>query len=223
MGGACLPTAPLFPLSRSLRRIGGEPSFAYYEGVFAVANEAGVSIDETTCCARLSAVPAVSARDAAEGFRGAITDVSALSRLALERCPSARCAVRLMGELADALGYYAEGTALSEGDEALTVADGAEGYMFHVLPINASVAPPPKDAAPAAAAATTAATAAPRVVVTARASAAWVAMRLADGEASVAANACVRRIVVPYPSLEVRGIGRGAARYLASLVLTRSR
>ena len=62
--------------------------------LFAVANEAGVSIGESTCWAKLSCGPADPPRDAAEGFAGARVDVAALSRFALARCTTARCAVR---------------------------------------------------------------------------------------------------------------------------------
>ena len=147
--------------------VGGATSLSYYEALFAIANEAGVTVGESTCYAALSAAPADPARDAAAGFAGAIYDIAALSRVALERCATARCAVRLMGLLAEAGGYYAAGTAGSEGGEGLSVADGDEGWMFHILPANTTDGK--------------------------RASAVWAAMRVRDGEAVVCANAFVIR------------------------------
>ena len=52
-----------------------------------------------------------------QGFKGALVDVTALSRFGLARCPTARCAVSLMGELAQAVGYYSAGAAKDEGGE----------------------------------------------------------------------------------------------------------
>lgn len=143
-------------------RVGGEASYAYYEALFAIANEAGVTMGESTCYARLTA----GAGGDGPGFRGARYDVSALTRVALERCGTARCAVKIMGALAEREGYYAaDASALSEAGESLSVADGREAWLFHILPANA----------------------------TGRASAVWAAMKLGDGEVTVCANAFVIR------------------------------
>lgn len=63
-----------------------------------------------------------------------------LTELALERCTSARCAIRTMGDFASRYGFYGPGwdgsneLALSESGEAIVVSDPQETWMFHVLP-----------------------------------------------------------------------------------------
>ena len=49
---------------------------------------------------------------------------------------SAECVIVLAGELGEKLGYYSSGLALSEGGEALTVSDGVEAWMMHLVPAN---------------------------------------------------------------------------------------
>merc|ERR1719408_1194180 len=57
-----------------------------------------------------------------------------LSKVALERCKTARCAIKLMGSLAvDKGGFYGEGTDVDTGSETLLVADTAEAWVFHIL------------------------------------------------------------------------------------------
>ena len=116
----------------------------------------------------------------------------------------------MMGELGDLLGYYAAGVALSEGGEALTVADGREAWMFHILPANATVRDDDDDPLVAASVAAAVASSAPTSkTVMKRASAVWAAMRLNDGEVSVSANAFVIR-GVPAAS----GIGQDGREYV---------
>ena len=109
-------------------------TFSYLEGSYPIANEWGLSMGESTCTSRLVAF----------GFPlgDALYDVTALMRAAMERCRSARCAVSLMGQLAEKGGFYGsndppeEGQGLfEESGEALTLIDSAgEAWVFHVLP-----------------------------------------------------------------------------------------
>ena len=94
----------------------------------------------------------------------------------MARCASARCAVRLIGRLAETHGYYtaewdraaAAGTAPAapgEWGEALTLADGAEAWVMHVLPDDTG------------------------------GSAAWCARRVPEGHVAVVANMFTIRAV----------------------------
>ncbi|GLE03835.1 hypothetical protein PINS_up012746 [Pythium insidiosum] len=86
---------------------------------------------ESTCSARFVSRPRQHGGDA-------LFDIAALSRVAMQRCKTAREAVQLMGDLAVQHGYYGaewEGDgAMSEAGEALTIADPDEAWVFHILP-----------------------------------------------------------------------------------------
>ena len=74
-------------------------SFAYIDGDYAIQNEWGVSIGESTCAARLVSAPVY-----ANG--SALFDVSELTRVAMQRSRTAEEAVMVMGRLAEQFGYY---------------------------------------------------------------------------------------------------------------------
>ena len=84
-----------------------------------IMNEKGVSIGETTCSAKLNVA------SSAEGKPLFSSD--SLSRVALERCATSRCAVQTMGSLCEQWGYYGWG-------ETLHVADSKEGFIMHFAP-----------------------------------------------------------------------------------------
>ena len=96
--------------------------------------EHGLSIGESTCQSKFWNAP--------KGYGGnGVIEVSAMSRIALERTSKAVDAIKLMGELAQELGYYScsysganNDAYLGEGGEALTVVDKDEAWMFHILP-----------------------------------------------------------------------------------------
>lgn len=72
-----------------------------------------------------------------EGGKAAI-EVREMSKIALERCTTAKEAVLLMGSLAEEYGFYAADwsggdASKGEGGEALTVVDKTEAWVFHVL------------------------------------------------------------------------------------------
>ena len=81
-----------------------------------------------------------------------------------ERCDTARCAIQLMGDLAEKYGFYGpewavhDENAEDESGEALTVSDKNEAWMFHVMPDDSG------------------------------ASAIWVAQRVPDDHITVVAN-----------------------------------
>lgn len=71
-----------------------EQTYAYLEANYGIQNEHQLSIGESTSSAVFKALPI------GQGGK-ALFCVNQLSYIALERCVSARCAVKLMGELAE--------------------------------------------------------------------------------------------------------------------------
>jgi len=138
-------------------------TYSLLEALFGIMNEKGVAIGESTCAARWFGKPMRKCLDC----DGPLVDLSALSEIALERCDTARCAIHTIGSLSRKWGYYAADTSIPEGGEALTITDGDEAWMFHILP----------DATGD--------------------STIWVAQRIPDGHISVVANAFVIREVDP--------------------------
>jgi dipeptidase len=100
-----------------------------------VQNEWGLSIAESTCTARTVGWPA----DKPYGFN--LAGIEDLSKIALERCKTARCAVETMGKIAVQHGFYsADGGEPSQpaydgSSECLLLADGNPGelWIFNVM------------------------------------------------------------------------------------------
>jgi len=101
-------------------------TYGIFEATYGLLNDQGVGMGETTC----SGVFGTKAR----GHGGeALFSIDALSRVALERAATARSAIEIMGALAEAHGFYGEGS--FEGSaESLMVGDADEAFMFHILP-----------------------------------------------------------------------------------------
>ncbi|OQA25854.1 MAG: Dipeptidase A [Verrucomicrobia bacterium ADurb.Bin345] len=91
-------------------------TYAYFDANYGLVNEHQLSIGECTDLAKVHPLPEPGKR---------IFYSAELSRVALERCKTAREAVQLMGELIDKYGYYATG-------ETLLVADPKEGWVFEM-------------------------------------------------------------------------------------------
>ena len=64
----------------------------------------------------------------------AVFSIDTLSRLALERCATSRCAVKLMGDLAENHGGFYGAGSFEGTAESLMVIDGTEGFIFQILP-----------------------------------------------------------------------------------------
>lgn len=127
----------------------------FYESLesgYGIANVKGLGIGESTCEAALKGREPRSCPTCP----GPLFDVAALSRIAMRRCATALCAIHTMGSLAEEHGYYGAG-------EALTIADGLEAWMFHILPDDTGL------------------------------SAVWCAQRVPDDHIAVVANAFVIR------------------------------
>jgi dipeptidase len=81
-----------------------DSTYAFIDGAYGMMNDQDLAIGESTCGARITALPV------SEGGQ-ALMDARELSLIALERCATARCAVELMGGLAEAHGFYGIDTA----------------------------------------------------------------------------------------------------------------
>jgi dipeptidase len=103
-------------------------TYAYLEETYGAVNEMQVGIGESTCSGIFGARPIHQHPNGT-----ALFSIDELSRIAMERASTARKAVVLMGELAEAHGFYGagefEGTA-----ESLAVTDPREAWIFHILP-----------------------------------------------------------------------------------------
>lgn len=91
-------------------------TYAYFDANYGIMNEHQLSIGECTDKAKVHPEPEAGKR---------IFYSAELSRVALERCKTAREAIQLMGELIAKYGYYGTG-------ETLLVADPKEGWVFEM-------------------------------------------------------------------------------------------
>jgi dipeptidase len=93
-----------------------EDSYKYFVGVFGHMNEYQLGISEST-------------RGAHSAFNNSygIMCVTELSRLAMERCKTAREAIQLMGHVAELYGFHGYSTG-----EALEVSDTKEAWHFEI-------------------------------------------------------------------------------------------
>ncbi|RLA70427.1 MAG: dipeptidase, partial [Epsilonproteobacteria bacterium] len=93
-------------------------TYAYFDGSYGLMNEHQLMFGEATNGAKMTVEPKP----------GKLIFYSAeLSRVALERCKTARCAIKLIGELIETYGYYGTG-------ETLPVADKNEGWVIEIAP-----------------------------------------------------------------------------------------
>ena len=91
-------------------------TYAYFDANYGIMNEHQLSIGECTDKANVHPLPEPGKR---------IFYSAELSRMAMERCKTAREAVQLMGELIEKYGYYGTG-------ETLIVADPVEGWVMEM-------------------------------------------------------------------------------------------
>lgn len=102
-----------------------ENTYAYFDGNYGIMNEHNLMMGECTNGAKFQP-NAVTPEEAMEkGVHQRIFYSSELSRVALERCKTAREAINLMGELIETYGYYSTG-------ETLLVADENEAWVFEM-------------------------------------------------------------------------------------------
>ena len=105
--------------STNVRRLGTIPqvrhTYRYLDTAYPCLNEKQLAIGETT----------FSGRDTLRNPKGMFM-IEELQRIALERCSTAREAIRLMGELAEKYGY-------GDSGECLTIADKNEVWIFEIM------------------------------------------------------------------------------------------
>jgi len=93
-----------------------EKTYAYIDGNYGIINEYQLSIGECT-----NSTYFYFEQDKEKRIMG----IGQLSKIALERCKTAKEAIKLMGELAEKYGYYGYG-------ETLLLADKEEGWVFEI-------------------------------------------------------------------------------------------
>uniref|UniRef100_K3W943 Dipeptidase n=1 Tax=Globisporangium ultimum (strain ATCC 200006 / CBS 805.95 / DAOM BR144) TaxID=431595 RepID=K3W943_GLOUD len=110
-------------------------TYAYFDQDYGMMNEVQLSIGESTCGAKTVGWP----YDAGTHGKN-LFGIAELSKVALERCDSARCAVKTMGDLAVEYGFYSEDSGdpqkpdYGDSAEALVIGDKyGEMWVFHVL------------------------------------------------------------------------------------------
>jgi len=96
-------------------------TFGYMHGVFGYLNDQQLAIGESTIGNR----PKMSNPTATPAL-----NLTMLTLLAMERCRTAREAIKLMGSLGEKYGYGGE-----DGGEMLAVADSEEVWVFEIMPV----------------------------------------------------------------------------------------
>lgn len=96
-------------------------TYGYMHGVFGYMNDQQLAIGESTIGNR----PKMSNPTQTPAF-----NITMLTLLAMERCRTAREAIKLMGSLAEKYGYGGE-----DGGEMLAVADPEEVWVFEIMPV----------------------------------------------------------------------------------------
>jgi dipeptidase len=100
-------------------------TYGYLDGAYAIANEKGLSFGECTNGTIFQCGPTDA--DDASGDVKRLFYSAELSRVAAERCVTARDAIKLMGNLIETYGYYGTG-------ECLPLADKTEAWVFEMAP-----------------------------------------------------------------------------------------
>jgi dipeptidase len=98
-------------------------TYAYQHAVFGHMNEHQLGIAESTIGCQ---------RKMRNSTPSAILDITTLTMLAMERCKTAREAIKLMGSLAEEYGY-----GYHDSGEMLAVADPEEVWIFEIMPVGA--------------------------------------------------------------------------------------
>ncbi|KAL0585647.1 hypothetical protein ABG067_004570 [Albugo candida] len=109
-------------------------TYGYYDQDYGIMNDMQLSMPESTCGARTVGWP----NYLSYGYN--LFSINELSKIALERCVSARCAIQTMGSLAEEYGFYGELSgspdrpAYSDSSESLAISDKhGEVWIFNIL------------------------------------------------------------------------------------------
>ena len=96
-------------------------TYAYHHGVFGYMNEHQLAIGESS----------IGCRDKmSNSTPSAKIDITTLTLIAMERCRTAREAIKTMGQLAEKYGY-----GYHDSGEMLAVADPNEVWLFEIMPV----------------------------------------------------------------------------------------
>lgn len=96
-------------------------TYSYFHSVFGYMNEHQLAVTESTIgCQPKMRNPTPSA----------VMDITTLTMLSMERCRTAREAVKMMGSLAEQYGY-----GYHDSGEMLGVADAKEVWLFEIMPV----------------------------------------------------------------------------------------
>jgi dipeptidase len=96
-------------------------TYGYHHAVFGYMNDQQLAIAESTIG---------NVRKLSNPTPTPATNITMLTLLAMERCRTAREAIRLMGSLAEEYGY-----GYHDGGEMLAVSDPAEIWIFEIMPV----------------------------------------------------------------------------------------
>ncbi|HHY46554.1 MAG TPA: peptidase, partial [Firmicutes bacterium] len=96
-----------------------EHTYTYFHVAYPFMNEFGLTFGETTIAQREELMPS----------EKAIMTIEQLEILALQRCKTAREAIRLMGSLAEKYGFQSSCGTMGE---CLTIVDGKEAWVFEI-------------------------------------------------------------------------------------------
>lgn len=96
-------------------------TYGYIHGMFGYMNDQQLAIGESTIGCR---------REMRNTTPSATLDLTMLTLLAMERCKTAREAIKTMGSLSEKYGY-----GFNDGGEMLAVADPDEAWIFEIMPV----------------------------------------------------------------------------------------
>lgn len=108
-------------------------TWAYWDIDYGMMNEWGLSVGESTSNAKTVGWP----KDVAYGYN--LLGIEDLSKIALERCKTAKCAAQTMGDLAVQHGFYSADSGdpakpgYSDAAEVLVLADTEDVWIWNVM------------------------------------------------------------------------------------------
>mmetsp|Transcript_27969 Transcript_27969/g.64550 ORF Transcript_27969/g.64550 Transcript_27969/m.64550 type:complete len:669 (+) Transcript_27969:53-2059(+) len=112
-----------------------EKTYGYWDMDYGAQNEVGLSIGESTCTAKTAGWPV------GKPYGHTRAGIEELTKLSMERCATARCAIKLMGEVAVEQGFYSADSgdpakpSFDGSSECLAIADSSPGelWIFNVM------------------------------------------------------------------------------------------
>eukprot|EP00397_Hematodinium_sp_SG-2012_P024883 GEMP01025948.1.p1 GENE.GEMP01025948.1~~GEMP01025948.1.p1 ORF type:complete len:531 (+),score=128.42 GEMP01025948.1:365-1957(+) len=100
---------------------GPERSIGYVESEYPMMNDAGLTMSESTVPGRIFTTENVPFM------------ITGLMHLAFERCTTPLCAIETMGSFGEKYGFRGEEGGNMGSGESLTIADGKDAWVFHII------------------------------------------------------------------------------------------